>query len=56
MESEYSKEDLIHTVKKWVQIDNQIKQLNTMLKKLRNEKKEHNTQMINMMKASQIDN
>ena len=56
MESEYSKEDLIHTVKKWVQLDNQIKQLNTMLKKLRNDKKEHNIQMVEMMKANQIDN
>jgi len=56
MEEEYTKEDLIQTVKKWVQLDNQIKQVNTMLKKLRSEKKEHNEQMITMMKASQIDN
>jgi|SaaInl5LU_22_DNA_1037371.scaffolds.fasta_scaffold47782_2 seryl-tRNA synthetase len=52
----YSKEDLINTVKKWVYLDNQIKQLNTMLKTLRNEKKEHNVQMVEMMKASNIDN
>ena len=53
---EYTKQDLIQTVKKWVQLDNQIKQVSTMLKTLRNQKKEHNEVMINMMKASKIDN
>lgn len=55
-DNSYSKEDLINTVKKWVYLDNQIKQLNTMLKTLRNEKKEHNVKMVEMMKASNIDN
>ena len=53
---EYTKQDLIQTVKKWVHLDNQIKQVSTMLKTLRNQKKEHNEVMINMMKASKIDN
>ena len=42
MESEFSKENLIQTVKTWVQLDNQIKQVNKVLKKLRDEKKEQN--------------
>tara|TARA_E500000331_G_scaffold252188_1_gene242479 strand:+ start:32 stop:412 length:381 start_codon:yes stop_codon:yes gene_type:complete len=53
---EYTKQDLIQTVKKWVHLDNQIKQVNTLLKNLRKQKKEHNETMITMMKANQIDN
>ena len=56
MEPEISKQELIETVKKWVQLDNQLKQLSTMMKKLRQEKKDHNEKMITMMKANEIDN
>jgi len=55
-EPQYTKQDLIETVKKWVQLDNQLKQLNTMSKKIRNEKKIHNQKMIEIMKAHEIDN
>ena len=52
----YTKEDLIQTVRQWVQIDNQIRQMNKMLKKLKEDKKSHNTQMIEIMKSYSIDN
>ena len=52
----YSKQELIHTVKKWVYLDNQIKQMSNMLKQLRKDKKKQNENMIEMMKANQIDN
>ena len=55
-EPQYTKQDLIETVKKWVQLDNQLKQLNTMSKKIRNDKKIHNQKMIEIMKAHEIDN
>tara|TARA_B100001063_G_scaffold235377_1_gene253866 strand:+ start:188 stop:607 length:420 start_codon:yes stop_codon:yes gene_type:complete len=52
----YSKQELIQTVKKWVYLDNQIKQMSNMLKQLRKDKKKHNENMIDMMKANHIDN
>ena len=53
---ESSKETLIQIVKDWVITDNQIKALNKKLRELRIAKKEQNTQMINVMKANEIDN
>lgn len=50
------KQDLIQIVKSWVTIDNQIKALNKKAKALREEKKSFNTQMIEVMKANDIDN
>lgn len=55
-DTQYTKKDLIETVKKWVQLDNQLKQLNAMSKKIRNDKKIHNQKMIDIMKANEIDN
>lgn len=52
----YTKEDLIQTVRQWVQIDNQIRQMNKMLKKLKEDKKSHNAHMIEIMKSYSIDN
>lgn len=42
-------------VKKWVQIDNQINQLNKTAKQLKNEKKMINMDMIDIMKQNNID-
>ena len=42
----YSKQELIQTVKKWVYLDNQIKQMSNMLKQLRKDKKKQNENMI----------
>ena len=52
----YTKEDLIQTVRQWVRIDNQIRQMNKMLKKLKEDKKSHNAHMIEIMKSYSIDN
>lgn len=51
-----NKETLIQIVKDWVITDNQIKALNKKLRELRQAKKEQNTQMIEVMKANEIDN
>ena len=47
---------LIDTVKKWVEIDNKLRQVTEVAKKLRKEKKEKNEQMIRIMKENEIDN
>jgi hypothetical protein len=52
---ESSQEILIEIVKKWVQTDNKIKQLNQMNRQLRQEKKKLNTEMIDIMKKHDID-
>lgn len=51
-----SKEALIQIVKEWVTTDNQMKALNKKLRELRQLKKEQNSQMIDVMKAHEIDN
>ena len=51
-----NKETLIQIVKDWVITDNQIKALNKKLRELRQAKKEQNSQMIDVMKAHEIDN
>lgn len=56
MDHEVAKSDLIQTVKTWVQLDNKIKHLSTMLKDLRKEKKTQNEKMIDIMKENNIDN
>lgn len=53
---ESEKQSLIQIVKEWVITDNQIKALNKKLRELRQMKKEQNTQMIEVMKAHEIDN
>jgi len=50
------KQTLIETVKKWVEIDNKLRQVTEVAKKLRKEKKEKNEQMIRIMKENEIDN
>jgi septal ring factor EnvC (AmiA/AmiB activator) len=50
-----SREYLIETVKTWITIDNQIKQLNQKLKQLREEKNSANGEMIRIMRDNNID-
>jgi TolA-binding protein len=47
---------LLDRVKSWVQLDNQIRNLNARLKELRKEKKTQNESMIQLMKDKEIDN
>ena len=49
------RENLIETVKTWIHIDNQIKQLNKTLKQLRDEKNNANNNMIRIMRDNNID-
>mgnify|MGYP001377944952 CR=1 FL=1 len=51
-----SKKFLIETVKKWVELDNKLRQVTDVAKKLRKEKKERNEEMIQIMKDHEIDN
>lgn len=53
---EYMEISLLDRVKTWVQVDNQIRNLNARLKELRNEKKIQNESMIQLMKSHDIDN
>jgi len=50
-----SKDRLVNIVKKWVQLDNQINQLTKTAKQLKNEKKQINQDMIDIMKQNEID-
>lgn len=50
-----SKDTLVDIVKQWVQLDNQIQQLNKTAKQLKNEKKKVNQDMMDIMKQKDID-
>ena len=50
-----SKDTLVDIVKQWVQLDNQIQQLNKTAKQLKNEKKKVNQEMMDIMKQKDID-
>ena len=50
------KQALLDVVKSWVTTDNQIRALSNKLRELRKEKKAQNEQMIQVMKANEIDN
>ena len=56
MENVQNKQILIDIVKQWVTLDNQIRAMNKKLKELRNDKKEQNEKMIQVMKQNEIDN
>lgn len=47
---------LIETIKKWIKIDNEYKQLSAELTKRRKLKKELNSSLIDIMKRNDIDN
>lgn len=46
---------VIETVKKWVQLDNQIKHLSATLKQIRKDKSDLNVHLLTMMKDNSID-
>tara|TARA_B000000557_G_C20772171_1_gene442348 strand:+ start:871 stop:1215 length:345 start_codon:yes stop_codon:yes gene_type:complete len=50
-----NKEELLNTVKNWIEIDNNIKQLQKQTKELRKEKKELTNSLVNIMKSNEID-
>ena len=48
--------NLVDTVRNWVQLDNQIRFAQKKLKELRDQKKQKNEEMIRIMKENEIDN
>lgn len=50
------KEILVGTIKKWIKLDNEIKQLQSEQSKRKKIKKELNSTLINIMKKNNIDN
>ena len=51
----YSKNQLINTVKEWVRIDNEIRQLQKEISKRRQDKKRINSLLMDTMKDNKID-
>lgn len=55
-EIQVGKQQLIDTVKKWVDLDNKSRKVAQMMKQIREEKKRQNAQMIAIMREYEIDN
>ena len=49
------KEQLIGTVREWINIDNEIKNLQKTIKEKRNEKKDLTVNLVSVMKENDID-
>lgn len=49
------KENLIDSIKDWIQMDNEMKELQKALKERRSKKKELTDSLVNVMKANDID-
>jgi len=54
-ENSVDKELLIHNVKEWIEIDNELKELQKASKERRLRKKELTEQLVNVMKSNDID-
>jgi hypothetical protein len=50
-----SKEEMITHIKKWIQYDNDIKQLQNELKAKKESRRQHTDQLVNIMKSNEID-
>ncbi len=50
-----SKEEMIGHIKKWIQYDNDIKNLQNELKAKKEIRKQHTEQLVNIMKSNEID-
>ena len=50
-----TKEELIHTIKNWVKIDNEIRALQNEMNKRRNEKKKLSNDLIDVMRKNEIE-
>jgi hypothetical protein len=53
--SAVSKEEMIMHIKKWIQFDNDIKQLQDDLKAKKESRKQHTQQLVSIMKSNEID-
>lgn len=50
-----SKDDLVNSIKEWIQIDNTIKEYQTDIRNLRKRKNDLTDQLVNVMKDQDID-
>jgi hypothetical protein len=50
-----NKEEMITHIKKWIQYDNDIKQLQNELKTKKESRRQHTEQLVNIMKSNEID-
>lgn len=50
-----SKDEMIMHIKKWIQFDNDIKQLQDELKAKKESRKQHTQQLVSIMKSNEID-
>lgn len=50
-----TKEEMIGHIKKWIQYDNDIKQLQNELKEKKESRKQHTERLVNIMKSNEID-
>jgi hypothetical protein len=50
-----TKEQLVHNIKEWIKIDNEISQLRNEIKEKNNKKKTLTTNLVDVMKSNKID-
>ena len=50
-----TKEQLVHHIKSWIEMDNNITELQRQIKQCREEKKELTTSLVDVMKNNEID-
>ena len=50
-----TKDQLVNSIRDWIQIDNEMRSLQERLKVLRNQKKENTGNLVNVMKSNEID-
>lgn len=50
-----NKDELVHSIKEWIQIENELKELQKAAKERRQRKKELTTILVNVMRENEID-
>ena len=50
-----TKDQLVNSIRDWIQIDNEMRSLQERLKVLRNQKKDTTGNLVNVMKSNEID-
>ena len=50
-----TKEQLVHLIKEWIQSDEEIKELSSLLRKKKENKKSLSDQLVDVMKTNEID-
>ena len=50
-----SKEELVNIIKEWIEIDDKVKELQTIIKEYKNKKKNLTLSLLTIMKNNEID-